>query len=203
MFYEPRNGHGLPHNPFNAIVIPRPIGWISTVSSIGVPNLAPYSFFNAVAYSPPQVMFAATSGHRYGGLKDAISDAQSTGEFVVNIATLELKNQMNASAVSAPHNVDEFEYSGLTKMDCKMVQCSRVAESPIQLECRYTQAVSMLTNDTDNPNTVVFGEVIGVHIDDQVMTNGRIDILKLRPIGRLGYLDFVEVNNTFSLDRPA
>ena len=202
MFYEPRNGHGLPHNPFNSIVIPRPIGWISTLSSRGVPNLAPYSFFNAVAYHPPQVMFAATSGHSFGGLKDAVVDAETTGEFVANIATFELREPMNVSAVSAPHEVDEFEYAGLTKMDSEMVKCPRVAESPIHLECRYLRSVTMLTDDSDHPNTVVFGEVIGVHIDDGVVKNGLINIEKLRPIGRLGYLDFVEVNNSFSMDRP-
>ena len=102
MFYEPKEGSGLPHNPLNAIVVPRPIGWISTLSAEGVPNLAPYSFFNAVAYTPPQVMFAATSNHQSGGLKDAVADAQTTGEFVVNVATWEMREQMNASAVPAP-----------------------------------------------------------------------------------------------------
>ena len=102
MFYEPKDGSGLPHNPLNAIVVPRPIGWISTLSAEGVPNLAPYSFFNAVAYTPPQVMFSATSNHQFGGLKDAVADAQATGEFVVNVATWELREQMNASAVPAP-----------------------------------------------------------------------------------------------------
>ena len=134
--------------------------------------------------------------------KDAVVDAETTGEFVANIATFELREPMNVSAVSAPHEVDEFEYAGLTKMDSEMVKCPRVAESPIHLECRYLRSVTMLTDDSDHPNTVVFGEVIGVHIDDGVVKNGLIDIETLRPIGRLGYLDFVEVNNSFSMDRP-
>ena len=202
MFYEPKNGVPLPHNPLNAIVVPRPIGWISTLSAKGVPNLAPYSFFNIVAYYPPQVMFSATSNHRFGGLKDAVADARATGEFVVNLATWELKEQMNASSVPAPHEIDEFVYSGLTKADSTMVKCPRVAESPIHLECRYMQSLDMLSDDPKDSNTVVFGEVIGVHIDDQVLVNGKIDFLKVRPIGRLGYLDFVEVNNIFSIARP-
>ena len=194
MFYEPKDGSGLPHNPLNAIVVPRPIGWISTLSAEGVPNLAPYSFFNAVAYTPPQVMFSATSNHKFGGLKDAVADAQATGEFVVNVATWELREQMNASAVPAPREVDEFEYAGLTKVESRLVSCPRVAESPVHLEA--------LTDNPDDPNTVVFGEVVGVHIDDSVLVDGRVDFLKLRPVGRLGYLDFVEVDSFFTMPRP-
>ena len=202
MFYEPTKGSNLPQDPLNAIIIPRPIGWISTVSLKGTPNLAPYSFFNAIAYHPPQVMFAATGHHSFGGLKDAVRDAQDTGAFVVNIATFELREQMNLSSVPAPHELDEFQYSGLTKAPGEMVDCPRVAESPIHLECRHTQSISVLSETGDDTNTVVFGEVIGVHIDDKVLTEGRIDFLKLRPIGRLGYLDFVDINNVFSMDRP-
>ena len=202
MFYEIEKGSAESYSTLNAIVVPRPIGWISTLSEGGVPNLAPYSFFNAVAYSPPQVMFAATSSHAFGGLKDAVADAQATGEFVVNVATWELREQMNASSVPAPREVDEFEYAGLTKADSRLVRCPRVAESPVHLECRYTRSVEMLSNDPDDPNTVVFGEVIGVHIDERVLTDGRIDFLKLRPVGRLGYRDFVEVDSRFSMPRP-
>ena len=202
MFYEPKNGSGLPHNPLNAIVVPRPIGWISTLSAEGVPNLAPYSFFNAVAYTPPQVMFSATSNHQFGGLKDAVADAQATGEFVVNVATWELREEMNASAVPAPREVDEFEYAGLTKIESRLVKCPRVAESPVHLECRYVKSLEVLSDDADDPNTVVFGEVVGVHIDDGVLVDGRIDFLKLRPVGRLGYLDFVEVDSFFTMPRP-
>ena len=202
MFHEIGKDSAGHYSTLNAIVVPRPIGWISTLSEGGVPNLAPYSFFNAVAYSPPQVMFAATSSHSSGGLKDAVLDAQTTGEFVVNLATWDLRERMNASSVPAPREVDEFEYAGLTKADSRLVRCPRVAESPVHLECRYTRSVEMLSNDPDDPNTVVFGEVIGVHIDESVLTDGRIDFLKLRPVGRLGYLDFVEVDSSFSMPRP-
>ena len=202
MFYEIGKGTPDPYRTLNAIVVPRPIGWISTLSAEGVPNLAPYSFFNAVAYSPPQVMFVATSSHRSGGLKDAVRDAQTTGEFVVNVATWELREQMNASAVPAPREIDEFEYAGLTKANSRLVKCPRVAESPIHLECRYSRSVEVLSNDADDPNTVVFGEVVGVHINDRVLVDGRIDFLKIRPVGRLGYQDFVEVDSVFSMERP-
>ncbi len=202
MFYEIGKGTPDPFSTLNAIVVPRPIGWISTLSASGIPNLAPYSFFNAVAYSPPQVMFSATSNHRSGGLKDAVLDAQTTGEFVVNLATWELREQMNASAVPAPREIDEFEYAGLTKAESRLVRCPRVAESPVHLECRYIRSVDMLTNNADDPNAVVFGEVVGVHIDERVLVNGRIDFLKLRPVGRLGYLDFVEVDSVFTMERP-
>ncbi len=202
MFYEPKNGVPLPHNPLNAIIVPRPIGWISTLSGEGVANLAPYSFFNAVAYYPPQVMFAATTNHQFGGPKDAVADAKNTGEFVVNLSTRALKYQMNASSVPAPHDIDEFEYSGLTKEDSVLVKCPRVAESPIHLECRYMNSVDVLSDHPQYPNTVVFGEVIGVHIDDQVLVDGKVDLIKVQPIGRLGYFDFVEVNNLFSIPRP-
>ncbi|MBN18946.1 MAG: flavin reductase [Chloroflexi bacterium] len=202
MFYEPKNGYDLKNNPLNAIIIPRPIGWISTINSNGISNLAPYSFFNAVAYEPPQVMFASTSKHNFGGYKDAVLDAKKSGEFVVNIATLDLKNQMNKSSVAAPHNVDEFEYSGLTKAESKLVKSPRVAESPVNLECRYTNSISLLSKEGNDFNIVVFGEIIGVHIDDEIISQDRIDFMKLRAIGRLGYNDYVEINNFFSMERP-
>ena len=202
MFYEPINGHNLASDPFNAIVIPRPIGWISTLSEGNVPNLVPYSFFNAVAYEPPQVMFAATGNHASGGLKDAVIDAQNTGEFVVNLATWNLRVQMNDSAVPAPRDIDEFEYAGLRKEKSGVVRCPRVKDRPVHLECKYIRSIDMLSNDKTSPNTVVFGEVIGVHIDDSVIVNGKVDSSCLHPIGRLGYTDFVDVNNAFNMDRP-
>lgn len=201
MFYEPKSGHGLPDNPLGAIVAPRPIGWISSQSPTGVTNLAPYSFFNAVAYDPPQVMFAATSSHAFGDLKDSVVNAESAGEFVVNLATFDLREEMNASAVPAPSDVDEFDYAGLTKAPSLVVNPPRVAESPAHLECRFVTRVDLPTDDGD-PNVVVFGEVVGVHIEDRYLVEGRVDTVALRPIGRLGYLDYVEVNNAFAMERP-
>ncbi len=202
MFYRTSEDHGLRNNPFNAIVVPRPIGWISSMDGQGRVNLTPYSFFNAVAYTPPQVMFAATGNHPFGGLKDTVKNVEETGEFVVNLATWDLREQMNASAVPAPREVNEFEYAGLTPGKSERVQPPRVAESPAHLECIHTQTVKLLTGDPDNPNTVVFGQVIGIHIADWAITDGIIDTAKLQPIGRLGYLDYVRVTEAFSMVRP-
>ena len=201
MYYCPDEPHGLPANPFNALVVPRPIGWISTRSAAGVDNLAPYSFFNAVAYDPPQVMFSAIGNHSAGGLKDSVRNIQETDEFVVNLATWPLREAVNASAVPAPGNVDEFDYAGLTKSVSMEVAPPRVAESPAHLECVHTQTVQLLTDD-DEPNAVTFGRVVGIHIDDAILVDGRVDIGQLQPIGRLGYLDYVAVNDVFSLERP-
>lgn len=203
MFFTPENRtQFLNHDPLNAIVVPRPIGWISTIDKNGVPNLAPYSFFNAVAYRPPQVMFAATGPHRHGGLKDSIKNAQTTGEFVVNLATYDLREQMNATSVAAPSHINEFDYAHLTPEPSQLIKPPRVAESPIHLECVYTQTVDLPTENPANPNTVVFGRVIGFHICDSAITDGKIDVTRLKPIGRLGYLDFVSVTESFSLNRP-
>jgi flavin reductase (DIM6/NTAB) family NADH-FMN oxidoreductase RutF len=201
MFYKVTAGHDLPYNPFNALVVPRPIGWISSVDVAGRANLAPYSFFNAVAYDPPQVLFAATSNHAFGGLKDSVRNIQETGEFVVNLATWDLREQMNQSAVAAPSEVDEFEYAGLGKSSAELVASPRVEESPVHLECVYTRTVD-LPADPGNTNTVVFGEVIGIHIADRVLVGGKVDFQKLEPIGRLGYKDYVRVVDVFSMERP-
>ncbi len=202
MFYRTSDGHGLPRDPFNAIVVPRPIGWISSMDAKGTINLAPYSFFNAVAYVPPQVMFAATTTHSHGGLKDSIRNAQETGEFVVNLATWELRAQMNATAVPAPGHVNEFEYAGVTQAPSVLVKPPRVAESPVHLECIHTRTVELPTGDPDDPNTVVFGHVVGIHIADWAIKDGHVDTVALRPVGRLGYLDYVCVNESFSMERP-
>lgn len=202
MYYRPGEPHGLPSNPFNALVVPRPIGWISTRSAAGVDNLAPYSFFNAVAYDPPQVMFAATGDHSSGGLKDSVRNIQETGEFVVNLATWSLREAMNASAVGAPGEVDEFVYAKLAKAPSISVQPPRVAASPVHLECIHTQTVQLLTDD-DERNTVTFGRVVGIHIDESILVDGRVDMGRLQPIGRLGYLDYVVVNDVFRMERPS
>lgn len=201
MFYRPEEGHGLPRNPFNALIVPRPIGWISTLSVEGEVNLAPYSFFNAVAYTPPQVMFSGTGNHAFGGLKDSINNAIETGEFVVNMATWDLREAMNASAVAVPHAVDEFEHAGLHKSTSRVVRPPRVAESPAHLECVFTQSVKLET-DNDEPNTAVFGRVVGVHISDHFLRDGFVDTRAMQPLGRLGYLDYVSVTETFSMERP-
>lgn len=202
MFYEPKNGHGLPHNPFNALIVPRPIGWISSVNKEGIANLAPFSFFNAVSYTPPQVMFAATGSHEEGGLKDSVQNIHDTGEFVVNLATYPLKDAVNLSSIAAPNDQDEFSIAGLEKDDSKLISVPRVRESPVHLECRYIQTVELPSASPTSPNLVIFGEVIGVHIQDDMIKDGLVDMTALQPLSRLGYKDYAGLGNTFSMDRP-
>ncbi|MGR3519839.1 MAG: flavin reductase family protein [Roseovarius sp.] len=199
MFYRPEDGHGLPHNPFNAIVTPRPIGWISTRDGTGHDNLAPYSFFNAVAYVPPQVMFASTSVKPdRDGTKDSVANIRETGVFCVNVVSEALADAMNRSSGPWGREVDEFADAALEKAECKTVDCARVAASPAALECRLTQIVQL----PGEANFVVFGEVTGVHMDDACLTDGRFDVTRYNPLSRLGYMDYTVVRETFSLHRP-
>jgi flavin reductase (DIM6/NTAB) family NADH-FMN oxidoreductase RutF len=203
VFYRAGTPHGLKHDPFNAIVVPRPIGWISSIDARGVVNLAPYSFFNAVAYTPPQVVFSATSAHgQHGGLKDTVANVLETGEFVVNLATWDLRAAMNLSSAPAPRDVDEFTIAGVTAAASTLVRPPRVAESPVHLECRYLQSVKLLARDAASPNTLVIGEVVGVHIADEVIVDGMLDYARMQPIGRLGYQDYTRVGDVFSMPRP-
>ena len=169
-FYEPRNGHGLPHDPFNAIVGPRPIGWISSLSAAGIPNLAPYSFFNAFNYVPPIVGFASI------GAKDTLRNVQETGEFVWNLATRELADAMNASCAAVAPEVDEFALAGLTAVPSRLVGAPRVAESPVSFECKVTQVVQLQGANGDAVSTwLVLGEVVGVHIANALLRDGVYD----------------------------
>ena len=207
MFYEPKDGHGLPHNPFNAIIAPRPIGWISSRDGEGRANLAPYSFFNAVAYVPPQVMFSSTEApieKERGGfrLKDTISNIEATGEFGVNIVTWDLKDAMNRSSAPLALGEDEFEHSGLGKKVANLISAPLVAEAPIHLECKLTEIVELKSADPNAPNRAVFGEVVGIHIDEGILTDGLIDVAKLQPIARMGYKDYAKVTELFSMTRP-
>lgn len=202
MFYRPSEGHGLRRNPFNAVVVPRPIGWVSSVDRDGRVNLAPFSFFNAVSYVPPQVMFATTEPHRDGGDKDSLRNIRETGEFAVNLATWPLREAVNASSAPAPHGIDEFELAGLTKAPARLVRPPLVAESPVHLECVLVQIVELPSPDPADPNTVVFGEVVGVHIADEVIVDGLVDPLRLDAIARLGYDQYARVSEVFSMKRP-
>jgi len=169
-FYEPRNGHGLPHDPFNAIVGPRPIGWISSHSSDGILNLAPYSFFNAFNYTPPIVGFASI------GAKDSLRNIEATGEFVWNLATRSLAEQMNLSCAAVGPEVDEFALSGLTPAAARLIGVPRVAESPVSFECRCTQIIQLQGADGEKvPTWLVLGEVVGVHIDQALLKDGVYD----------------------------
>ena len=199
MFYEPKYGHGLSHNPFNAIVTPRPIGWISTRDAQGIDNLAPYSFFNAVAYVPPQVMFASTASKADQiGTKDSVANIRETGVFCVNIVEYAMRDAMNATSATLGKEVDEFAHAGLDKAACETIACSRVALAPAALECKVTQ---ILTLEGDE-NYAVFGEVVGVHMRDDCLVDGRFDITTYHPLSRLGYRDYTVIRDLFTLSRP-
>lgn len=199
MFYRPENGHGLPHNPFKAIVAPRPIAWISTRDGAGVANLAPYSFFNAIADDPPQVMFASTGTKAdQEDSKDTVSNIRATGEFCINLVASNLRDAMNASSAPASKNVDEFELANLTQSDCETISCPRVLEAPASLECRLQQIITL-----DGPNNrLIIGSVTGIHIQDQHLKDGVLDVTSYQPLARLGYLDYSAVETVFSLKRP-
>lgn len=198
MFYDPRSqAHGLPHNPWNALVSPRPIGWISTISAAGIANLAPYSFFNAVSGSPPFVMFSSTPR------KNSQSNVEALGEFVVNVATWDLREKMNASSAPYPSDIDEFEAVGLEKAACRNVRAPRVARSPVAIECHYYKTVPLEAQDgTRSVSSVILGEVVGIHIDKSVMTAGLVDARKLLPLARLGYMDYSVTRDVFPMARP-
>ena len=199
MFYRPAEGHGLPHNPFNAIVTPRPIGWISTRGKTGQNNLAPYSFFNAVAYVPPQVMFASTAAKPdRGDTKDSVANIRETGVFCVNIVEYALRDVMNASSATLPAEVDEFQHAGIEQTPCTEIDCARVANAPASLECRMTQIVKV----EGEHNFVVFGEVVGVHLRDDTIVSGRFDVTTFNPLSRMGYRDYTRVSEVFELTRP-
>ena len=199
MFYRPADGHGLPHNPFNAIVTPRPIGWISTRGADGSENLAPYSFFNAVAYVPPQVMFASTSAKEdRGDTKDSVANIRQTGVFCVNIVEYAMRDAMNQTSGPWPRETDEFALAGIARAECETIACSRVAHAPASLECRLTQIVPL----EGESNFAVFGEVTGVHMRDDCITDGEFDVLSFNPLTRMGYRDYSVIREKFSLKRP-
>jgi flavin reductase (DIM6/NTAB) family NADH-FMN oxidoreductase RutF len=200
LFYEPAGGHGLPHDPFKALVAPRPIGWVSTVSAAGIPNLAPYSFFNAVGDSPPMIAFSSS------GRKDSLVNAEATGEFVWNMATRALAEAMNASSASVSPETDEFGLAALETAPSRLVTPPRVAASPAALECRLLQIVQLYDLDgQETSNRLVIGQVVGVHIDRAYLRDGLFDTGAAHPIMRAGYRDqYVEATpeTMFRMARP-
>ena len=197
MFYEPSKGHGLPHDPFKALVAPRPIGWISTRAPDGTLNLAPYSYFNALSTRPYLVWFSSE------GSKDSHNLAAETGEFVANIVGRELAEKMNATSIDAPRGVSEFAIAGLTPAPSVLVAPPRVAEAPAALECKVTEIFRPKGLDGREAGAVVtVGEVVGIHIADEFLTGGLFDSLKAGNVARLGYLDFSSVEDVFSMRRP-
>ncbi len=198
--YEPRRGHGLPHDPFNAIVGPRPIGWISTRSAAGGLNLAPYSFFNAFNYTPPIIGFASI------GAKDTLRNVNETGEFVWNLATRPLAEAMNASCATVPPDVNEFELAGLTPVASQIVAAPRVGESPVAFECKLTQQIQLHGVDGQPvPTWLTLGEVVAVHIARELLVDGIYNTAAARPVLRGGGpADYFEISEAlrFRIFRP-
>jgi flavin reductase (DIM6/NTAB) family NADH-FMN oxidoreductase RutF len=201
MFYDTaKNDHGLPYNPFKACVVPRPIAWVSTLSHDGIVNLAPFSMYNQLGYDPPFVCFSGSCRPTTGQAKDSVTNAEETGEFVVNMATYGLRERVSASAQFVPPEVDEFDIAGVTKLPCRMIRPPRVAESPVNMECVYYSTLTLPANRRDTVHRVVIGRVVGIHIADDALTaEGRLDIAKIRPLARLGYTDYTSVTDVFSM----
>ena len=198
MFYDARtNTHGLPHDPFKALVAPRPIGWISSRSAEGISNLAPYSFFNAVAAQPNLVMFSSQ------GRKDSLNNIEATGVFACSLVSQELGAAMNKSSAPVSEDVNEFELAGLSEAPCRMIDCSYVAESPAVLECRLLEIIDLGRYEgIESTYGMVLGEVVGIHIKDEFLKDGLVDTAAFSLLARLGYTDYASVTSVFSLPRP-
>jgi flavin reductase (DIM6/NTAB) family NADH-FMN oxidoreductase RutF len=203
MYYETdKNNHGLRYNPLKACVVPRPIGWLTTMSAAGLVNLAPFSFFNLLSYDPPFVMFSAGTHETDGGKKDTVANVEATGEFVYNMATWAQKDAMNQTAYLVERGVDEMAAAGLEPLPSRLVRPPRVKGSPVHFECRLHQIVTLPGRMTSSEHHVVIGRVIAVHIDDAVLTaDGFVDVLKIRPIARLGYKDYASVESVFQMEK--
>lgn len=199
LFYETAaNAHGLKHDPFKAIVAPRPIGWIGTKAGDGRRNLSPYSFFNAISDTPKLVMFSS-SGH-----KDSVTNIEETGVFTCSLASRHLAERMNASSASVPYGVDEFDLAGLTPVTGRLVDAPYVGEAYAALECRMTQILRPVDIDgRESSNWVVFGQVVGIHISPEILSDGMLDMAVARPLGRMGYMDYADGGaDVFAMVRP-
>ena len=199
-FYEPANGHGLKHDPFNAIIGPRPIGWVSTKGADGTVNLAPYSFFNAFNYTPPILGFSSN------GAKDSLRNVRETGEFVWNLVTRDIGAQMNATCATVPYGTDEFELAGLTKTPSRLVAPPRVAEARVNFECKVTEIVQMKSHTGKLAKVwLVLGEVIGIHIDKSLLADGVFDTFNagilLRAGGPSAYAE-IRPDSRLDMKRP-
>lgn len=201
MFYETStNNHGLPRDPFKALITPRPIGWVSTVSKDGICNIAPYSFFNAISDRPHYVIFGS------GGVKDSVRNIEETGEFVCSLSTYALRGEMNVTSAAVPYGVDEFPLSGLTAVKSHMVTPPRVKESPAAFECRHWKTIELPPGEPGGPQGyhAVIGLVVGIYIDDAALKDGLFDTTTVEPLARLGYMDYARVTKetSFTLGRP-
>ncbi len=203
MFYETAtNDHGLPYNPLKACVLPRPIGWISTLNGKGQANLAPFSFFNLVSERPPLVIFCPNGPHAEGGEKDSLLNLRENPEFVVNLATYSLRHEINASAAPWQRDKNEFEAAGVTEAASVLVSPPRVKESPLHLECTLEQIIQLPGEVGGVPNHMVLGRILGVHVDDEMIVDGQVRPERLQAISRLGYMDYAVVDKIFTMPRP-
>tara|TARA_B100001057_G_scaffold332998_1_gene333521 strand:+ start:73 stop:681 length:609 start_codon:yes stop_codon:yes gene_type:complete len=201
MFYEPKRGSPFKIDPFKSLIFPRPIGWISSISKNGIANLAPYSYFNAVADEPPQVMFCSNGNSAYGGYKDSLSNILSTKEFVVNFATSRTRVAMNKTSSDYKLNEDEFIVAKLKKRKSKVVKVPSVYESPVNLECKLLKTLRLKTN-SNKLSTMIIGEVIGIYINNKFIKNGRVDSVSMRYVSRMGYSEYTTIFSKFNLKRP-
>ncbi len=201
MYYEPGiSDHGLRYNPLKACVVPRPIGWITSVSEGGVVNLAPFSFFNLLSYDPPYVMFSAGVHEADGGRKDTVVNVETTGEFVYSMATWAQKDQMNETGRIVERGVDELTAAGLEPLPSRLVRPPRVKGSPVHFECRLHRIVTLPGRTPIADHQLVIGQVVAVHIDDAALTaDGRVDVPRIKPIARLGYQDYAAVETVFQM----
>jgi len=205
MFYDAaKRDHGLAVDPLKALIVPRPIGWISTVDKQGRVNLAPYSFYNGVSEFPPMVYFAVTGTYGDNPTKHSRMNAEETGEFVVNMVSGPLAEKMNITTAMVARDVDEMKLGGLTPAPCRFVKAPRVAESLVALECKYWKTLELPVEPghETQKGSIVFGQVVGVHIDDSVLKNGRVDVLALKPVARLGYSQYTTTENVWNMRRP-
>jgi flavin reductase (DIM6/NTAB) family NADH-FMN oxidoreductase RutF len=203
MYYETdKNDHGLRYNPLKACVVPRPIGWLTTMSPAGVVNVAPFSFFNLLSYDPPFVVFSSGRHETDGGTKDSVLNIEATGEFVYNMATWAQKDQMSLTALIVNRRIDEMAAAGLEPLPSRLVRPPRVKGSPVHFECRLHQVVTLPGSRPSGIHDLVIGQVVAVHIDDAALTvDGRVDVLRIRPIARLGYKDYTSVESVFQMEK--
>jgi flavin reductase (DIM6/NTAB) family NADH-FMN oxidoreductase RutF len=203
MHYDPRTDkRPLPYDPFKSCTVPRPIGWLSTISRDGRANLAPFSQWQNITFDPPIVMFAAQQ-HQDGRRKDTVVNAEETGFFVWNMATYDLRDAVNKSSQDFAHGVDEFVAAGVTKAACIDAPGPRVLESPCHFECKYLNTLRFPGKISVATTDVVFGEVVRIHInEDYILPSGKLDILRIRPLARLGYYDYTSITETFEMMIP-
>ena len=205
MFYDAsKRDHGLPQDPLKALIVPRPIGWISTVDGQGRVNLAPYSFYNGVGEFPPMVYFAITGTYGDTPTKHSRMNAEETGEFVVNMVTAEMSEKMNVTTAMVAYGIDEMKLAGLTPEPCRFVKPPRVKESPVALECKYWKTIELPEEPGHEAKrcSIVLGQVVGIHIDDAILKDGRVDIMSMKPVARLGYSEYTTVENVWKMRRP-